>query len=138
MRELQQDDQPVECLVGISRDEAHRMKPTGLKWVHNTYPLVDLNMTRQDCVNWMQSNGYARPPRSACTFCMYKRDEEWRDTKADTESWAQAVKVDESLRAHDEFLHRSLKPLEEVDFRNAADFGQIDAFGDDCEGMCGV
>jgi hypothetical protein len=36
------------------------------------------------------------------------------------------------------YLHRSLKPLEEVDFRNAEDFGQIDAFGNECEGMCGV
>jgi hypothetical protein len=26
----------------------------------------------------------------------------------------------------------------EVDFRNAEDFGQIDAFGNECEGMCGV
>jgi hypothetical protein len=37
-----------------------------------------------------------------------------------------------------------MKPLSEVDFRSAEDAGQTtmfgpgDAFGDECEGMCGV
>jgi hypothetical protein len=137
MRELA-NGQQVDCLVGISLDEAHRMKPTGLQWCRNQWPLIDLNMTRQDCLRWMEKHGYPTPPRSACTFCMFKRDSEWRQTKQDSDSWAQAVKVDESLRQHGEFLHRSLKPLAEVDFRNAEDFGQIDAFGNECEGMCGV
>jgi hypothetical protein len=69
---------------------------------------------------------------------MFKRDSEWRETKLDAASWAQAVNIDDILRAHGEFLHRSLKPLEEIDFRNAEDFGQMDAFGNECEGMCGV
>ena len=136
MRELA-DGQPVECLVGISLDEAHRMKPTGLKWCVNSWPLIEQNMTRQDCLNWMAAHGYSRPPRSACTFCMFKRDSEWRETKQDAASWAQAVEVDRSLRANGEYLHRSLNPLEDVDFRNAEDFGQIDAFGNECEGLCG-
>jgi hypothetical protein len=38
----------------------------------------------------------------------------------------------------EQFMHRSLKPLEEVDFRNAEDFGQVNMFGNECEGMCGV
>lgn len=137
MRELSNGGKVV-CLVGISLDEAHRMKPTGLQWCVNSWPLVDLGMTRLDCLRWLSANGLPRPPRSACTFCMFKRDAEWRDTKADPEAWAEAVRVDEAIAEHGEYLHRSLKRLTEIDFRNAEDFGQIDAFGNECEGMCGV
>jgi hypothetical protein len=35
-------------------------------------------------------------------------------------------------------VHRSLKPLAEIDFRGAKDFGQVSLFEDECEGMCGV
>jgi lambda repressor-like predicted transcriptional regulator len=137
MRELA-DGQRVECLVGISWDEAHRMKPTGLQWCTNVWPLVDLRMTRLDCIEWMRRNNYPSPPRSACTFCMFKGDDEWRDTKADPESWAQALAVDAAIAPHGEYLHRSLRRLDQIDFRNAADFGQADFFGNECEGMCGV
>ena len=36
------------------------------------------------------------------------------------------------------YLHRSLKPLDEIDFASAEDRGQGTLFGDECEGMCGV
>ena len=36
------------------------------------------------------------------------------------------------------FVHRSRKPLAEVDFRTAEEAGQINMFGNECEGMCGV
>jgi hypothetical protein len=36
------------------------------------------------------------------------------------------------------FIHRSKKPLDEVDFSNSEDEGQINMFGNECEGMCGV
>ena len=35
------------------------------------------------------------------------------------------------------FIHRSLKPLDEVAFK-VDDPNQIDMFGNECEGMCGV
>jgi hypothetical protein len=35
-------------------------------------------------------------------------------------------------------MHRSLRPLDEVDFRNLEDMGQMNMFNEDCEGLCGV
>lgn len=135
----------VEQIIGISLDEAMRMKPSGVKYITNVYPLVDLRMTRQHCLKWMADKGYPLPVKSACTFCPYHNDGLWRDMKInDQPSWQQAVEVDRMIRggvrgtSQKLYLHRSLKPLEEVDFRNAEDFGQIDAFGNECEGMCGV
>jgi hypothetical protein len=131
--------------IGISWDEVQRMKPSREAWIQHEWPLIDRKMTRSDCLKWMSANGYPLPQKSSCTFCPYHSDEMWRDMKLnDQKSWDQAVYVDKLIRngvrgtTQDLYLHRSLKPLEEVDLRNASDFGQVDAFGNECEGMCGV
>ena len=67
----------------------------------------------------------------------------------DPESWADAVLVDDTIRnggtyqskelgKSKQFMHRSLKPLDEVDLRNLEDMGQLNMFNNECEGMCGV
>lgn len=130
--------------IGISTDEAQRMKPSMERWITKRHPLIDMNMSREDCLRWMERNGYPRPAKSACTFCPYHGDALWRDMKAnDPESFAQAVRVDEMIRGGVTgtkkrlYLHRSLTPIAEVDFRTAEDAGQWRLFGDECEGLCG-
>lgn len=127
------DGPAVEMLVGISADEVGRMKPSPLRWLRNTWPLVDAGMTRGHCLEWMVTRGYPLPPRSACVFCPYRSDAEWRALPA--EEFAVAVKVDRAIRPHGESLHRSGKPLESVDLTPST---QVDAFGNECWGMCGV
>lgn len=131
--------------IGISLDESIRMKPSREAWIKHEWPLVDLRMTRTHCLEWMAKHNYPLPVKSACTFCPYHNDGLWRDMKMnDKASWDQAVEVDEMIRSgvrgvkQKLFLHRSMKPLVEVDFRNATDMGQVDLFNNECEGMCGV
>jgi hypothetical protein len=70
----------------------------------------------------------------------------WRDMKLnDPISWDDAVLVDRAIRnggskwRHEQFMHRSLKPLDEVDLSTAADRGQVEfGFIQECDGMCGV
>jgi hypothetical protein len=142
-------DRPVvEQWIGISVDEAQRMKPAREKngdpatWVTNRWPLIDLRMSRNDCLRWLEKHGYPRAPRSACTFCPFHSDEEWRGLTP--EEFADAVKVDETIRGLDIerkgeplFLHRSRVPLAEVDF-TVPRSNQLSLFGNECEGMCGV
>ena len=139
----------VTQYIGISLDEAQRMKPNREHWIEHRWPLIEKRITRLDCLKWMQDRGYPKPGKSSCTFCPYHDEATWRDMKAnDAESWAQAVAVDTHIRsgaatvAHgmkgDLYLHRSLKPLDKVDLRTAEEAGQIDMFGNECEGMCGV
>jgi hypothetical protein len=130
--------------IGISTDEAHRMKPSQEKWIDKRHPLIEVGMSRNDCLRWMERNGYPKPAKSACTFCPYHDDSLWRDMKMnDPESFADAVEIDELIRngvrgtTQKLFVHRSLKPLAEVDFRSAEDAGQYALFGDECEGLCG-
>ena len=59
----------VRALIGISYDELLRMKPSGKKWIDNTWPLVDAALTRQQCIDGMVSLGLKSPPSSACVYC---------------------------------------------------------------------
>lgn len=134
--------------IGISFDEIQRMKPTRDAWQQNRWPLVERQIRRSDCIAWMKAHGFPEPPRSACTFCPYHSDGEWRRLKlTDQKSFEQAVTFERQLQEAKAgtdnfraipFLHRSLKPLDTVDFSTAEDNGQQRMFGNECEGMCGV
>jgi hypothetical protein len=92
----------------------------------------------------MKAQGFPEPPRSACSYCPFHNDSEWRRLRDDKTSWDEAVRVDrlirEGVRGAKEhlFLHRSLKPLDEVDLSTPEDHGQLNLFNNECEGMCGV
>lgn len=133
--------------IGISRDEADRMKPSRVPSVENIWPLVDMNITRQKCLVWMADKGFAVPPRSSCVYCPYHSNSEWRRLKADEpEGWQQAVQYDEDLRKTlagvirgTPFLHNSRVPLKDADLRSGDEkSGQTNMFRNECEGMCGV
>lgn len=134
----------VRQWLGISTDEAARMKPSRDAWVENVWPLIEANMSRQDCLRWFEK---AHPGRvlakSACVACPFHNDAMWRDMKLnDATSFEQAVEFDHAIRnsgtGAEQFVHRSCKPLDEVDFRNLEDMGQLNFFNEECEGMCGV
>jgi len=46
-------DKYVEQWIGISTDEIMRMKPARDPYILNRHPLIEMNMSRQDCINWM-------------------------------------------------------------------------------------
>ena len=137
--------------IGISLDEAHRMKPSRKKHVKNIFPLIDRGMTRKDCIRWMDKNSFPEPPRSACSFCPYHDDNEWiRLRDKEPEAFAQAVDYEKRLQAAmrqvtgfrgTPWLHRSHQPLESVVFVPTTGKRDIQTnmnFGNECEGMCGV
>lgn len=139
----------VVSWMGISLDEAHRMKTPKEPWQIYRYPLVDLKMRRGDCIEWMLRHGYPKPPRSACVYCPYHSDHEWRRIRdEEPEAFAEAVRVDKeyrrvkmlcSKREAAPYLHHSCVPLDQVDFSTDIDRGQQElGFGNECEGMCGV
>ena len=134
----------VNSMQGISLDEIQRMKVSQKYWCDFTYPLVDLRMTRHDCKLWMHRNNYAEPPRSACVYCPYRSNSEWRYLRDnDPKGWQEAIRVDAKIRKGmpgtqaEMFVHQSLKPLAEVDLRTDEDLGQMTFLGE-CDGMCGM
>ena len=137
----------VTSWIGISFDEIQRMKPSRVVWVQHRWPLIELEMNRADCLAWMQAKGYPRPPRSACVYCPFHSDHEWKRLKnEEPEEFARAIKFEVDLQATKAatanmrgvpFLHSSLQPLSAVNF-DSVDPRQSDFFGNDCEGLCGV
>lgn len=142
-------DVKVELLMGISFDEMQRMKINQLKYIENIYPLVELAIRRRNCIEWLNKNGYQTPPRSACTFCPYHTNAEWREIKKNKKEWEEVVKIDKMIRDQEKYkknkdkivdkiyLHRDCKPIDEVDLRTDEEKGQYSLL-DECDGICGV
>jgi len=92
----------------------------------------------------MLDHDFPAPPKSSCLGCPFHDDAYWRRLKADSpEEFADTVAVDKAIRDmpgfdHEQYLHRSLMPLDEVDLSTEEDRGQMDMFDGDCEGYCGV
>ena len=138
---------PVTQWIGISWDELQRVRTPKQSWLTNHYPLIDRRMTRLHCIEWMAKRGYPTPPRSSCSFCPYHSNDEWRRLRdEEPEAFADAVEYEKRLQAAFSqasgfrglvYLHRDLKPINEVDLSANESQGEF-GFEIECEGMCGV
>lgn len=134
-------------VIGISLDETKRMKASRDPAIVSRWPLVEKRLRRINCLEWMESRGYPTPPRSACVFCPYRRNEEWRRMQLEEpEEFERAAEFERKLQAakHSDthhqvpFLHSSCQPLDTIDFRTDVERGQMLLWDDECEGMCGI
>ena len=135
-------------VIGISLDEIRRVKPSRDPWWVSRWPLIEKRISRQKCKEWMQSRGYPEPPRSACKWCPFHSNAEWRRLQVEEpKEFLEAVEFERQLQKVNEqdevmrsvpFLHSSLKPLDQIDFRSDVERGQMLFWDDECEGMCGV
>jgi hypothetical protein len=143
----------IHQYMGLSFDEPKRVirvkqrflaKPSNWK-VH--FPLWEMQLTRSDCQAYLRKRMPYEVPRSACVFCPFKTNDEWRRLKQDDPNgWKRAVYIDTVCRTGtgldaERYLHRSCTPLEQVDLRPKDErSGQrrfVEGFQDECEGYCG-
>jgi hypothetical protein len=118
----------IKLYLGISMDEAERMADSNRDYIINTYPLVDLKMTRQDCINLLEENNLPVPRKSCCVCCPYQGASSWKYVKDNyKDEFNLAVDFDKKLRNISDrmlslgydfnlYLWKGLKPLEEEDF----------------------
>lgn len=141
-------DFKVYLYMGISIEEAvKRMRKNEVKWIINTYPLVDKYITRDGCIKWLKERGYPLPQKSSCFYCPFHSNAHWKTLRDnDPEIFEKAVKFDAKLRDPEyitkfnskQYLHRLALPLAEaVEASANTDQGNF-GFEDECEGMCGV
>lgn len=122
---------------GISTDEVGRAKDSREPWIENRFPLLDKRMSRKDCEVWLSARAYHPVPKSACVFCPFRRDAQWKKTKDDGgNDWKLCISIDAALNERGEYLHRSCKPLSEVDFSTEEERGQLNMFNNECDGIC--
>lgn len=135
--------------LGISTDEASRMKPSRVDYLENIYPLIDMGLSRDDCLAYVEAK-LAKPPRSACYFCPFHSTSEWKRMKTEEpQEFDRAVKFEKDMQSTAAkqtalrgipFLHSTCKPLDSIDFDAllARKSKQLDLFNNECFGMCGV
>lgn len=145
-------DVTVTQYMGLSFDEPKRVIRVKQRFMEKPaswkveFPLWDLEMTRADCVAYLKGRVPHPVPRSACTFCPFKRNDEWRHLRdTDAKGWERAVYIDTLCRTGTgldaaRYVHRDCVPLDQVDLREADQkSGQMHlrGFVDECEGYCG-
>ncbi|MGW0663043.1 hypothetical protein [Streptodolium elevatio] len=114
--------------IGISKDEFERAKDADVQYARNTFPLLDLGMSRNDCTRYLTAAGLGDTPKSACIGCPFSGNARWRKMRDETpEEFADAVAFDRAIRKGGAganakgkqlrgtaFLHRSMVPLDKA------------------------
>jgi hypothetical protein len=149
-------DVHVTQYFGISLDEGGRAwriekRAKNKIWTRVKFPLLALNMTRADCLNWLADKVPHRVPRSACVYCPFHNDAEWLRIKSNAADWELAVEVDEAMRKpgiilnrkmnQKLYLHRSCEPLTQITFNPKPSQREVQtnlAYSEECLGVCGV
>ena len=135
---------PVEIWIGISTDEATRMKPSWITWQTNRWPLIELGLNREGCKTLLRDHGLPVPGKSSCLGCPYHSNDYWREMKRQRpEEWADVVDFDTQIRDLHQgkaratvqaplYIHRSALPMSEIYLHE----DQLDLFGEECSGYC--
>lgn len=93
------DRRPVDVWLGITTDEWQRAKDADVKYITNRFPLLDLGMSRADCLRWLRDHDLPTPGKSSCVFCPYPNKRAWEEMKRENgEDWRKAVEVDAAIR----------------------------------------
>lgn len=101
--------------LGMSAEESKRVRISSESWAVHAFPLFDMWLTRQDCIDLVTSMGWPPPPRSSCWMCPNMGPDEWTSLPpADLEK---ACALEDEIRAKDAnlYLHPTRKPLREAD-----------------------
>lgn len=109
--DAQYPGEAITYLIGIEADEGHRTarftRPAG-DFNEYEYPLVDLGMDRQACLDLLDRYGFS-VSKSSCVFCPFMSHQEIRDIRQDPEAWDTIKLVEqrfseESNRKHQAWL----------------------------------
>ena len=124
----------VDQWIGISADEIGRMSESDVLYMRNTYPLIELNLTREDCQQWLTEHGYGPAPKSSCICCPYRSDLAWKEMKEQyPATFQQAVEFEQKMqkksRLTKTYLHNSRQNLDQVVFKSHPG-------GEECTGYC--
>ena len=74
------ESEDYKIVIGIAYDESHRAK----RWMNDKnalFPLIDLEMTRQDCIDVIKEVGWKVPVKSGCWFCPFAPLDEFVELK---------------------------------------------------------
>jgi hypothetical protein len=140
---------PAHVGIGFSTDEFSRVGNARKRVAEIVeYPLLDLGLSRADCMEITRKAGLPPAPKSACWFCPMHRPSTWREMRRDEPVlFRKSVELEDLLNERRDMLGkdhvyftRFNKPLDEA-IAAAQDslFPDEDGWGAQCdEGTCFV
>ena len=92
---------PATLGLGISMDEIQRMRRDSMiPWQRFDYPLITLRLFRDTCVGLIRRAGLPVPPKSACWFCPFHSQGEWRRLRREEpELFFEAARLEGEINA---------------------------------------
>ena len=138
-------DDPATVAIGISTDEyrrANRRVPSVAETIE--YPLLDLGLSRNDCMNIIRDAGLPVPPKSSCYFCPFHRPQHFSEMRRDDpDLFEKAADLEtllnirrDSLGKDHVFLTRFGKPIREAIPVAQPTLFTGDAWDMDNDGVC--
>jgi hypothetical protein len=84
--------------IGFTVDEIMRVKPSPLDYVDNMFPMVDLRMSKIDCIDYVADKLGFRPVSSVCDICYANNfDKVYEIYKNDKEAWDKLLALDDAM-----------------------------------------
>ena len=111
----------IDCYqhwLGISTDESRRaQKRSGVKSVQLRFPLIELGISREECVRIIRDAGWPVPIRTSCIMCPQRTMFEWLRLKVECpEDFERACEIEDAMRAVDPnvWLTPKCRPLRDI------------------------
>jgi len=133
----------ADMMIGISTDEMNRRRISNRAWQINIYPLIDHNMSREDCKNYLQEHSIKVPGKSSCVVCPFHSPKYWRELKEKyLYEYNEACNFDDRIRnlkstKYNYYLCSVRRPLREIDWGNKQ-LIMFDDMSQECTGICGT
>lgn len=115
----------VESWLGYTIDEIDRVNDSNLHWQYFRYPLIEMKMSKADCIQWLSLNGKPKRLSSFCKKCPLIGNKQMRELRDnDPDGWNNRLLFDDHLRDNtlkisatrkgDVFIHPSMIPMRDV------------------------
>ena len=108
----------VEQWIGFSTDETHRVRPFSVKYIVPRWPLIELGMSRDDCIDYLHDHHLPIPLKSSCIICPLRPQADWAEIHNWPADWERAVEFDNRIRhaltGLQLYIHNTCTPLSEI------------------------
>ena len=90
----------AEVWIGITTEERKRATPSTNQWTTRRYPLLELEMSRDDCIYYTRKRMKMKVEKSGCFLCPYQHAQQWNRLKAtEPELFAKALMIEQKARS---------------------------------------
>lgn len=67
----------IVMYIGIDNGESHRIKDSNVKYITNSYPLIDAKLDREGCIQYLKERELPIPQKSGCYYCPFTTKPNW-------------------------------------------------------------